>query len=629
MAKGVLKNRAEPGFSVLLLAAGKATRFKSEHSKVLHRLAGKPLGEYVLRAALEARPERAYMVIGHEAPEVRKTFERPGLTFIEQTQQLGTGHALLVARRELEQCPSATLAVLVGDAPLLRPETLRALVEAHGKARAAATVLSTYLDDPRGYGRVVRLGAERSERGQDGGRVRAIVEDRLCTVAQRKIREVNSGILCFARIKLLEHLDELSNQNAQKEYLLTDLVEVFQRAGEKVLAFPVEDSLEVLGVNDRVELARVEKILRLRKAEALMRDGVTIVNPEATYIDEEVEVGSDTIIEPGVSLLGETRVGRACVLGAGSTIAGSALGDRVSVRHHSLVTGSRVASDASVGPFAHLRDGAVIDQGARIGNFVEVKKSRVGRGSKALHLTYLGDATLEDRVNIGAGTVTCNYDGVSKYPTIIEEGVFVGSGSMLVAPLRIGKGSYVAAGSTITEDVPPESLALGRARQTNKEGWARERAAGGSEAAAAGRPRSSTADATAQGGKPSIKPLRKTGDVAVRQNGSVTVIELMAELTKSGVAKELAQSIRQAAESHHKQLVVNFSHATSLDSGATGELVAAVQAVQRHGGHVKLSDLSQEAYQTLEAANLHHFFEIHPNEADAIASFGQAGVTGG
>ena len=315
------------------------------------------------------------MVVGHEAEEVRQTFARPGLTFIEQEQQLGTGHALMVARPELEECPSPTLVALVGDVPLLRAETLRGLVDAHRKARAAATVLTTYLFEPEGYGRIVRAG--RSYRAEPpalaegtalakwvksgGGPVWAIVEERVATPAQRKIREVSSGILCFSRVKLLERLDELSNQNAQKEYLLTDLVRIFNRHREKVTAFPVPWPLEVIGVNDRAGLAQVEKILRRIKARRLMRDGVTVVNPEVTYIDEDVEVGSDTTIEPGVSLLGSTRVGRACTLLPYSTIVDSALGDRVTVRHYSLITGSEVASAAATGPFAHLRDGEPIE----------------------------------------------------------------------------------------------------------------------------------------------------------------------------------------------------------------------------------------------------------------------------
>jgi bifunctional UDP-N-acetylglucosamine pyrophosphorylase / glucosamine-1-phosphate N-acetyltransferase len=456
---------AERNFSVLILAAGKATRFKSEHSKMLHQLAGRPLGEYALQTALAVGAERTYLVIGHEAEAVRNTFARPGLTFVEQKEQLGTGHAVMVASKALENCFSPTLVTLVGDAPLLRPETLRALVEAHAKARATATVLTTRVENPHGYGRIVRAG---------GPRIRAIVEEKVATPAQRRIGEISSGIICFSLPKLLKRLGELSAENAQQEYLLTDLIGIFNRHREKVVAFRVADSREVLGVNDRVELAQIERILRRRKAETLMRAGVTIVNPESTYIDADVAVGRDTVIEPGVSLLGRTQVGCACTLRPYSTLTDAVLGDRVTVRPYCTITASEIGADVILGPFAHVRDGAVIEQNARLGNFVEVKKSRVGRGTKSMHLAYIGDATLGEKANIGAGTVTCNYDGEKKNPTIIEDGVFIGSGSMLVAPVRIGKGSYVAAGSTITEDVPPESLALGRARQVNKEGWVRE-----------------------------------------------------------------------------------------------------------------------------------------------------------
>ena len=571
-------------FSVLILAAGKATRFKSEHSKMLHRLAGRSLGEYVLKTAAAVKPQRTYLVIGYEADEVRKAFARPGLTFIEQKEQLGTGHALLVARTELERCPSSTLVVVVGDAPLLRAETLHALVEAHEKARAAATVLTTRLENPQGYGRIVR----------SGGRVRAIVEEKVCTPAQRKIREINSGILCFSRPKLLEHLGALSDKNAQKEYLLTDLVEIFNRQRLKVVPFPVADAREVLGVNDRAELAQMERILRLRKAEALMRDGVTIVNPGCTYIDEQVEVGRDTVIEPGVSLLGATRVGNACALRPYSTIIDSVLGDRVTVRPYCMIRACEVKSDVILGPFAHLRDGAVIEQNARIGNFVEVKKSHVGRGTKASHLTYLGDATLGEGVNIGAGTVTCNYDGEKKNPTLIEDDVFVGSGSMLVAPVRIGKGSYVAAGSTITEDVPPESLALGRARQTNKEGWARTR----------GR------------GKPSA-------GITVREVGPVTVFSVSGRITLGDPATQLGQKIRQALEGGRRQLVVNLADVVYIDSAGMGTLVDATMAARKSGGQLKLASIPRKVRDLLEATNLFPVLEVHPDEAAALASFSE------
>jgi bifunctional UDP-N-acetylglucosamine pyrophosphorylase / glucosamine-1-phosphate N-acetyltransferase len=468
---------SELEFSVVILAAGKATRFKSERPKVLHPLAGRRLGDYVIEAAQAAEPQRTYVIIGHQGEDVCRALDRPGLKFITQTEQLGTGHALMVARRELEQCPSPNLVVLVGDAPLVRRETLRTLVSKHVWTKAAATILTTQLDDPTGYGRVMRW-----KRGYtpldnpERDRVRTIVEERLCTPRQKATKEVSSGILCFDREILLKYLEQLSADNAQKEYLLTDLIEILNEQRYKVIALRVADWREVLGVNDRVELARVEKTLRLRKAETLMRDGVTIVDPHVTYIDDAVQVGQETVIEPGVSLLGSTRVGRNCLLRAYSTITDSTLDDNVTVRQNCVVSSSKIASGVVLGPFAHLRDGAVIAQGAELGNFVEVKKSWVGQGSKARHLTYLGDATLGEQVNVGAGTVTCNYDGEKKNATQIEDGAFIGSGTMLVAPVRIGKNSYVAAGSTITDEVPAESLALGRARQINKEGWARERA---------------------------------------------------------------------------------------------------------------------------------------------------------
>jgi bifunctional UDP-N-acetylglucosamine pyrophosphorylase/glucosamine-1-phosphate N-acetyltransferase len=456
---------SEQNFSILILAAGKATRFKSAHSKMLHRLAGRLLGEYIVQAAQEAGPDCLYMVIGHEREEVRKAFARPGLVFIEQKEQLGTGHAVMMARPELEKCASPTVVVLVGDAPLLRSETLLKLVKAHRQGRAAATILTTRLDNPAGCGRIVRVGS----------RVRRIVEEKDATLAQKRICEINSGILCFSRTHLVKHLQELSAENAQKEYLLTDLIEIFDRHRLKVAAFHVDDWREVLGTNDRVELAQIEKVLRLRKAFALIREGVTVVDPQATYIDAEVEVGQDTVIEPGASLLGRTRLGSDCHIQSYCTITDSSLADRVTVRPCSVISNSEIASGVTIGPFAHLRDGAVIEENARIGNYVEVKKSRVGRGTKALHLTYLGDATLGENANIGAGTVTCNYDGVKKNPTVIEDGVFIGSGNMLVAPVRIGQGSYTAAGSTIAEDVPPGSLAIARSPQVTKHGWVKER----------------------------------------------------------------------------------------------------------------------------------------------------------
>lgn len=456
---------AQAGFSILILGAGKATRFKSAYPKLLHALAGCLMGERVLRTAAAAGAERVYLIIGHQAEAMRKAFARPGLEFIDQTEQLGTGHALMVARPQLELCPSDVVVALVGDVPLLRPETLAALVATHREENAACTVLTACLEDPTGYGRILR---------ENGREVRAIVEEKVASAAQKAIREVNSGILCFSREPLLAYLGELSRDNAQHEYLLTDLIAIFIGHGLSVAAFEAP-AAEALGINDRVQLAEVSRTLRLHKNLALMKDGVTLSDPETTYIDEDVVVGPDTVIEPGVSLRGRTRVGSGCRLEPYSTITDSVLADGITILQSCVISNCQVGAGATVGPFAHLREGAVVGATARVGNFVELKKSTLGAGGKALHLTYLGDAVVGERSNIGAGTITCNYDGEKKNPTTIGEGVFIGSGNMLVAPVQIGKGAYTAAGSTITRDVPPESLAIARSQQVNKEGWARAR----------------------------------------------------------------------------------------------------------------------------------------------------------
>jgi bifunctional UDP-N-acetylglucosamine pyrophosphorylase/glucosamine-1-phosphate N-acetyltransferase len=573
---------AKQGFSVLILAAGKATRFKSEHSKMLHRLAGRLLGEYAVEAAMASGPERVFMVIGHEAEAVRAALSRPGVTFIEQTEQLGTGHALQISSPELARIESASVIVMVGDAPLLRAETLRALVEQHEKAQAAATILSTKVDDPSGYGRIAR----------SGGRVRAIIEEKVATPAQKRLREVSAGIICFNRQELLRYLPQLSKQNAQQEYLLTDLIEIFNRHKLKVAAWAVADPSEVLGVNDRRDLARIEKLLRLQKAEALMREGVTIVDPACTYIDAGVAVGRDTVIEPGVSLLGQTRVGEACTVKAWSTLTDAVLRNGVTVRQGSIVTSSELEAGTIIGPYAHLREGALIEEGARIGNFVEVKKSRVGRGSKSMHLTYLGDASLGERVNIGAGTVTCNYDGEAKHPTSIGDGVFIGSGSMLVAPVRIGKGAYVAAGSTITEDVPPEALALGRARQVNKEGWARTRE--------------------------TIKPAVQVG---VRGLADITIFDLAGRLTVGEPITQLREHVKPIIEAGRTKIILNLSRLTYVDSAGLGALVGLLKSAKDAGGQLRLCHLTAKVSALLETAALGPVFEIFPDEAAARESF--------
>ncbi len=455
--------------SIVILAAGKGTRLRSDLAKVLHRAGGRPLLETVVRACQPLKAAQILVVVGHQAEEVAALAEQLGtqtpLQTIVQKPQRGTGHALQVARRAIRK--SAKLAiVLPGDAPLLRTETLAALLDTHRRGEAAATILTAELADPGAYGRIVR-DAE--------GRVQAIVEDTSLTPEQRSIREVNSAIYCFTLEKLWPCLAALRPENAHRELYLTDAIAMLRARNERVLAQVAADANEVLGCNTRADLADADRVLRARKAAELMDSGVTIYLPETVVIDPDVTAGPDTVIEPGVQLLGKTRIGAHCQIRTGSILHDMRVDDGAIVGPHSNVDSSRIGPGAQVGPFARLRPGADIRAGAHIGNFVEVKKSVVHEGAKANHLSYLGDATIGPGANIGAGTITCNYDGVAKYETKIGKGVFIGSDSALVAPVRIGDGAYVAAGSVITENVPPDALAIARGRQINKLGWAKAR----------------------------------------------------------------------------------------------------------------------------------------------------------
>ncbi len=448
---------------VLILAAGKGTRMKSSSPKVLHQVAGAPMIDYVLATAAAVGAETRTVVIGHEADRVRKSLAgHADLRFVLQQPQLGTAHAVVQAE-PLFAGVSGTLVLLSGDVPLLTADTLRALLERHHGAGAAATVLTAIVDNPSGYGRVVR----------DGSEVLRIVEHRDASEAERGIREINSGIYAFDLEPLFPALRQVASDNAQREFYLPDLVAIYRKAGRKVAALAIERPDEILGVNTREELAGMSvRVWGARRA-ALMASGVTLEDPATTYVDGGVEVGPDTVIRPNVSLQGRTRIGAGATIHSGVRIVDSELADGVTVLDHCLVLGSRIAEAVVIGPFAHIRPDTVICAGARIGNFVELKKTRMGAGSKANHLAYLGDATIGERVNIGAGTITCNYDGVRKHPTVIEDEVFIGSDSQLIAPVTIGKGAYVAAGSTITKDVPPDALGIARGRQENKEGWAK------------------------------------------------------------------------------------------------------------------------------------------------------------
>ena len=465
-------------FVVVILGAGKGTRLRSGLANVLHRAGGRTLIEQVVRACRPLGARELIAVVGHQAEDVKATVEPLGVTSVLQQPQRGTGHAMLVARRAIGQ--RAKYAVVVpGDAPLIRTETLRALVRTHLTGGAAATILSAHLADPAGYGRIIR---------KPDDRVAGIVEQSALDDTQRDINEVNSSIYCFTLGNLWSCLTKLRPDNFHKELYLTDAIALLNQRGGTVLAEVAADAREILGCNTRAELAEVDRVLRERKRAALLDAGVTIQLPETVLIDPEVEVGADTVIEPCVQLLGKTRIGAGCVIRTGSVLSDAVLENNVTVRPHSVVSASRLAEGTMVGPFAHLRDGAHLLAGARVGNFVEVKKSVLGEGTKAMHLTYLGDAKIGSKTNIGAGTITCNYDGVSKNPTTIGKGVFVGSDTALVAPIRVGDGAYIAAGSTVTENIPADALGIARGRQVNKPGWAaqrrREVAASKSKAAA-------------------------------------------------------------------------------------------------------------------------------------------------
>jgi bifunctional UDP-N-acetylglucosamine pyrophosphorylase/glucosamine-1-phosphate N-acetyltransferase len=451
--------------SIVILGAGKGTRLRSDLAKVLHRAGGRPLLEIVIRACGALKAAQTLVVIGHQADEVGALAESLGAQTILQNPQRGTGHALQIARRAIRKI--AKLAIVVpGDAPLLRTETLAGLLDTHRRGEAAATILSAELADPGTYGRIVR-DAE--------GRVLAIVEDSALTPEQRAIREVNSAIYCFTLEKLWPCLASLRPENAHRELYLTDAIAMLRARNERVLAQIAPDANEVLGCNTRADLALADRVLRARKAGELMNAGVTIYLPETVVIDPGVTAGADTVIEPGVQLLGTTRIGPHCQIRTGTVLYNMRVDDGAVVGPYTNAVDSRIGPGAHVGPFARLRPGSDIRAGAHIGNFVEVKKSVVGEGSKAGHLSYLGDATIGPGTNIGAGTITCNYDGVAKYGTKIGKGVFIGSDTILVAPVRIGDGAYVAAGSVITETVPADALALARGRQLNKPGWAKAR----------------------------------------------------------------------------------------------------------------------------------------------------------
>jgi bifunctional UDP-N-acetylglucosamine pyrophosphorylase/glucosamine-1-phosphate N-acetyltransferase len=467
-SKSFRSNPQRPRIAVAIMAAGKGTRLKSKHPKVLHEVGGKPILAHVIATAKKVVPaEDIFVIIGHEAERVREAVAGTGVNFVLQAAQRGTGHALMVAREALSGYDQVI--VLSGDAPLITAETIRKLSDFHSEQKATMTLLGADLDSPYsyGYGRVIRKGG--------GVEVQAIVEEKAATARQKQIREINSGFYAFDAPALYEHIGSLSTANPHGEYYLTDMAAIFNRARKKVVAIKTSDAGEVLGSNTRAEMMALDARLRLAKCRELLEQGVTIFYPHTCVIDSDVEVGADTVIEPFVQLLGQTKIGEDCRIRSYSVIGNSLVGDRVTVRPGTIMEDSRVGAGAVLGPYTHMRPGTEVGDGAHLGNFVETKKIKLGKGSKANHLSYLGDAEIGEGVNVGAGTITCNYDGVNKHKTVIEDGVFIGSDATLVAPVKIGRGAYVAAASCITEDVPADALALGRARQTVKEGWAREK----------------------------------------------------------------------------------------------------------------------------------------------------------
>jgi bifunctional UDP-N-acetylglucosamine pyrophosphorylase/glucosamine-1-phosphate N-acetyltransferase len=468
-SRKVSRPKTETGarLAIAIMAAGKGTRLKSQHPKVLHQVGGKPMLAFVVAAATRVVPPAdVYAIVGHEADRVREAVSAAGINFVLQEPQRGTGHALMAAREALSGYDQVI--VLSGDVPLIWWQTVERLRDFHLQQKAAMTILTAQMENPTGYGRIIRRRSSSPE-------VREIVEEKKLTPSQRQLQEVNSGIYVFAVKPLYRLISKLGTDNPHKEFYLTDMASVLVKAGERVVATSAGDPHEVLGSNTRAELAALDARLRAWKCADLMAQGVTIYYPHTCVIDAEVEIGADTVIEPYVQLLGRTRIGADCRVQSFSVISDSELGEGILIKPGCVIEGSRVRPRAQLGPYTHLRPGCDIGEEAHMGNFVEAKKAKLGRGSKANHLTYLGDAEIGANVNVGAGTITCNYDGKRKHQTIIEDGAFIGSDATLVAPVRIGKRAYVAAGSSITDDVPADALAIARGRQVNKEGWVKRR----------------------------------------------------------------------------------------------------------------------------------------------------------
>lgn len=448
--------------ATIILAAGKGTRMKSDLVKVLHPLLGLPMLSYTIDLSLNGiKASKTIVVVGYQKDQIKEKFNDPRLRFALQEEQQGTGHAVLQAIPFLQGFTGIVL-ILCGDVPLVKLETIRTFIDAFREQGAALSVLTAMVEKPFGYGRIIR---------DSEGWLEKIVEEKDATEEERLIREINTGIYCIRAPLLIDDLKEIGRENAQGEYYLTDLVEIARKKGFRCSAHWVVDPMEVMGINTRIDLAMANEVLRQEKLKDLMLAGVTVVDPKITYVDRTVEVGRDTILYPNCMLQGKTRIGERCIIESNTKISDSIIDDEVTIRTNSVITESKIEKGASIGPFAHLRPQSEVKTKAKIGNFVEVKKSVIGKGSKANHLAYIGDSLVGEQVNIGAGTITCNYDGFEKHRTIIGDGVFVGSNVELVAPVKVGSRSSIGAGTTVTKDVPEGALAISRVKQKNIKGW--------------------------------------------------------------------------------------------------------------------------------------------------------------
>lgn len=453
-------------FRVIIMAAGEGKRMKSRYPKVLFNLCGKPMVSYVIELARTVTSTPPVVIIGHGADKVREMLGGERVIFVEQIPQLGTGHAIMRAESIMKRYPG-NIVILSGDVPLLQVDTLKRFIKFHISSNSDLTVMTSKCPDPSGYGRIIRE--------RNSSKILRIVEDRDASEKEKRINEINTGIYCVSAPLLFSSLHKIKPINEQKEYYLTDAIEIIKRAKKKVSAFLLDNPDESLGINNRIQLVQVEKIMRESILNDLMLSGVSIVDPSTTFVDHGVRIGIESTIHPFTFLVGNTEIGEESIVGPGCFISNSRIGNGVNLMGYCAVYESIIEDNAIVGPFSHLRPGTHMHKKSKVGSFVETKKSIIGKESKIPHLSYVGDSTLGEKINIGAGVITCNYDGVRKHKTRIKDGAFVGTNASIVAPLTIGKNAYVAAGSTITEDVPDNALAIGRTRQVNKEGWVLKR----------------------------------------------------------------------------------------------------------------------------------------------------------